>query len=197
MAGTRARSHVPTHTQPGLGFGAGRTCTQCSELKSPAEFVWKLRGRRLGTRCGSCRKANYKGNPHIARERSRAYYHANKEKCLKQSRVKRESNIVVLLIAAARSRAKKCGLDFDLSRADVIVPAVCPVLGLPLIMGVGRCGPGSPTLDRIDSAKGYVKGNVMVISFRANTIKSDATPAELAMVAAFYGGLAEVGGGER
>jgi hypothetical protein len=41
----------------------------------------------------------------------------------------------------------------------------------------------SPTLDRIDNSKGYIVGNVWVISMRANRLKSDATVDELMMLA--------------
>jgi hypothetical protein len=37
----------------------------------------------------------------------------------------------------------------------------------------------SPTLDKIDNAKGYTKGNIIWVSSRANRIKSDATLDEL------------------
>jgi hypothetical protein len=47
----------------------------------------------------------------------------------------------------------------------------------------GRVGP--PSLDRVDSSRGYVPGNVQWISELANRIKSDATSAEVAAVAAF------------
>ncbi len=40
----------------------------------------------------------------------------------------------------------------------------------------------SPSLDRIDSTKGYTKGNIWVISNRANTLKNDATLSELKLL---------------
>jgi hypothetical protein len=46
-------------------------------------------------------------------------------------------------------------------------------------VGAGQVHDGSPTLDRIDNAKGYVKGNVCVISKKANTMKNNATPEEV------------------
>lgn len=93
-----------------------------------------------------------------------------------------------VLLRAARRRALKRGLPFDLVSGDIEVPAFCPVLGIPLFRAVGASaqGPNSPTLDRVVPDLGYVRGNVRVISSRANQIKSDATPAELLQVACFY-----------
>jgi len=83
-------------------------------------------------------------------------------------------------------RAKQEGAPFQITPDDVVIPAICPVLGIVLKCGNGKPVPCSPTLDRINSLLGYVKGNVMVISFKANTIKSNATPEELRKIADFY-----------
>jgi hypothetical protein len=63
---------------------------------------------------------------------------------------------------------------------------VCPVLGIAINANHGRQGyfPDSPSLDRIVPSRGYTKGNVRVISQRANQLKSDATLAELRLVLA-------------
>lgn len=79
----------------------------------------------------------------------------------------------------AHRRAKKRGLEFDLDYSDIVVPEFCPLLGVKMKLGSKIALPESPSLDRIDSTKGYVKGNVWVISRRANTIKSDASLKEL------------------
>lgn len=44
---------------------------------------------------------------------------------------------------------------------------------------------GSPSLDRVDNTRGYVPGNVLVISWKANQIKSNATLAELESIVAW------------
>jgi len=73
----------------------------------------------------------------------------------------------------AKYRAKQKGLEFNITKEDIIIPDTCPLLGTPM---------ESPSLDRIDSSKGYIKGNVWVISNRANTLKNDATLSELKLL---------------
>lgn len=82
----------------------------------------------------------------------------------------------------AKARAKKLGLQFNLSPGDITIPTLCPVLGIPLFRGTGRLHEGSPTLDRFVPVLGYVQGNVCVISHKANRIKTDATLLELEAV---------------
>lgn len=91
------------------------------------------------------------------------------------------------LLNRARARATKLKLEFTITKDDIIIPKICPLLEIPIErkdhkLGRGRALPGSPSLDRIDSSVGYVKGNVRVISFRANTIKNDSTPDELKLM---------------
>lgn len=91
-----------------------------------------------------------------------------------------------LLLRQAKTRAKRAGLPFNLDLVDVVVPAACPVLGIPIDCGPKerRWGsPNSPSLDRRDPALGYVKGNVTVMSWRANSLKKDATAVELRKLA--------------
>jgi len=79
----------------------------------------------------------------------------------------------------ARRRARELHLPFDLSVSDIVIPTMCPVLRLPLIVGKNKPSPNSPSLDRIIPTKGYVKGNVWVLSHRANRMKGTATLCEL------------------
>lgn len=82
---------------------------------------------------------------------------------------------------AAKGRATRKGLEFDISAADIMIPKCCPVLGIPLrtSRGIGKHTANSPSLDRIDPTRGYVKDNIWVISMRANTLKNDASLDEL------------------
>ena len=93
------------------------------------------------------------------------------------------------MLKKARTRAKEKGLAFDLDANFLrsIVPSHCPVLGTPLEWSARRghgshALPNSPSLDRIDPSKGYVKSNVWIISNRANAIKNDASHEELKLV---------------
>ena len=81
----------------------------------------------------------------------------------------------------AKVRAKLRGHEFSIELHDIVIPEVCPILGMPLKVHVGRSGgaPYSPALDRIDNTKGYIPGNVMVMSHLANQMKSSATNKQL------------------
>lgn len=92
------------------------------------------------------------------------------------------------MLANAKQRAKAAGVPFALTLQDIIIPTHCPVLGIPLVRQLGRQGgcDASPSLDRIVPSLGYVPGNTVVVSRRANRIKTDASIEELEQVADFY-----------
>jgi hypothetical protein len=94
-----------------------------------------------------------------------------------------------ILHAGARSRAKRFGVPFTISHLDVVVPDVCPALGIPLKLNRGKMAYDSATIDRIDPSLGYVPGNVIVVSNRANGIKNAGTATEILRVGAFYAQL--------
>jgi hypothetical protein len=81
--------------------------------------------------------------------------------------------------SGAKTRAKKLRVPFNLDLDDIEIPQECPLLGIKLERGERCQQPFSPSLDRIIPELGYVKGNVMVISYRANAIKNDASVEEL------------------
>lgn len=80
---------------------------------------------------------------------------------------------------AARSRARKKGVPFSITPDDIVIPETCPVFGTPIQLGCGRHHANGPALDRLIPELGYVPGNVEVISFRANFIKTNACLEEL------------------
>lgn len=92
------------------------------------------------------------------------------------------------MLQNARVRARLAGVPFTIVVSDIVIPTHCPILGTALAQKLGVRGGGdtSPSLDKIEPGRGYVPGNVIVISNRANRLKSDATISELRDIASFY-----------
>jgi hypothetical protein len=98
----------------------------------------------------------------------------------------RSRNPAKYLLHNSVSRAKKKGFKHTIGEEDIIIPALCPVLGVPLVLEVGGGrNDNSPSLDRIDSSKGYIKGNVQAMSWRANNLKSNGTLEEFKKLVEF------------
>ena len=113
------------------------------------------------------------------------YYSENKEKAKACTQKWQAKNPTRVMWNAAKARAKRKGIPFDISWEEIVIPDVCPVLGIPLSQGSHTHRNFSPSLDRIDLSRGYVTGNIAVISSRANRIKSDATLEELQKITAW------------
>ncbi len=112
----------------------------------------------------------------IARRWAKAHYNVETHRAWVQKNVKK----AMLLHVKHNANGMPCTITTD----DFDIPTVCPVLGIPLSEKcVSRKKAikldSTPTLDRRDNTLGYVKGNVFVISHRANRIKSDASAEEL------------------
>lgn len=95
------------------------------------------------------------------------------------------------LLYAAKSHANRKNLECTITIDDIIIPSHCPVLEIPLIPTVGKGRQNrhetynSPTLDRRDNSQGYIRGNVFVISGRANHLKSNSTIEEMEAVLSY------------
>jgi len=142
----------------------------------------------------------YAKNKEKLKQNSVNYYAENKEKVLVVVREYRDENRELIrekgkdyyrshlknrLVNAARARSKKSGVEFELTSDDFEIPDVCPLLGIPLYIAEGKktVKYNSASLDRIDSSKGYTKDNVWIISFKANTMKSNSTLDEFLLMA--------------
>ena len=106
----------------------------------------------------------------------------NAKKNIERKKVMFSSKPEYLLWAAAKYRAKRDGLPFNIDYYDILIPEFCPVLGIPLMKATGKPADNSPTVDRIKPELGYVKRNILVISFKANSIKRDASAKEIRKV---------------
>lgn len=158
-----------------------RKCCKC-KLEKPLHEFNKNKTKYLGI-CYECKECNNKYNKeyrksgknkkcksYIRRKQySREYYIANRE---------------YEIWRHAKKRAKLNNLEFSIEIDDIIVPSICPVLGIPIIGDKGRCD-NSPSLDRIDNTKGYTKDNICVISWRANNIKHVGTAEEHRKIAEY------------
>lgn len=166
-------------------------CITCLEDKGAADF-WGQPKKESGLQA-ECKICQQQRN----RDWKRANAADHKDRTNATISRMRARDPVRALLITTRHRAKKLGREFSITEADIQIPATCPILGIPLVPKMGRAGQvggfhdDSPSIDRIRNAEGYVPGNVVVISLRANRIKSNATVEELEAIAAFYRGLAD------
>lgn len=141
-----------------------KKCSECNRLLPITMFglTPAIKGGRQ-TKCNDCISAHTK------------QYYSDPEK--------RNMRILGLI----RDRARKNNIPFNLTIDDITYPEFCPILGIPLLLDGNK--DNYPSVDRIIPELGYVKGNIIVISYRANRIKNDATVVELEQIALFYRNL--------
>jgi hypothetical protein len=97
-------------------------------------------------------------------------------------RLWRRSRPEKTLLNLAKQRAKRDGTPFSITTDDIKLVKKCPVLGIELTYGMSRQGDSSPSMDRIVPDKGYVPGNVAIISMKANRLKSNGTLDEITKI---------------
>lgn len=134
-------------------------CTECGKIREnilPCDLKRKTR-----VRCNSCAHRSHKVGGECVGDRNKA------------------TNKVYALFHSAKQRARNLHLAFDLQLNDITIPEVCPLLGIPLVLTNTSMEDNSPSLDRLIPSKGYVPGNILVISMRANRIKQNASVDEL------------------
>jgi hypothetical protein len=107
------------------------------------------------------------------------YHREDRGKRNQRTKLWHKDNPEKSLCVSAKNRARIQKVPFDLVPEDIIIPEVCPVFGITLKISEGKRTDNSPSLDKIIKEKGYVKGNISIISWRANRLKSDASREEL------------------
>lgn len=106
----------------------------------------------------------------------------NRSPFIRNSFKNQQERIKGKMIVRSRSRAKKLKIDFNLNPEDIILNEYCPILNVKLdYIDKKMNNKNAASLDRIDNSKGYIKGNVMVISVLANTMKNNASIDELSL----------------
>ena len=129
-------------------------------------------------------KQYYLKNKEHLNKLNKEYYKNNKQKITEQINKNLNTNPQKSLWIRSKTNAKKRGIFFDIQINDIIIPEYCPYLNIKL-----RYDASSPraddkiSLDRIDNSKGYVKGNIQVISDLANRMKNNATLSNLLIFA--------------
>lgn len=131
-----------------------------------------------GGTCRECKLIDGEKNRNKDREKYRKYCREKKkEKYTTENRRNiYQKNIISELYHHAKFRAKNKNIPFTIEQNDVVIPEMCPVLGIPFSFSEKEL---SPSLDRKINELGYIKGNVFIITKRANRLKSDASIHEL------------------
>lgn len=118
------------------------------------------------------------------KERAKAYRLVHRDKINLESANWKETHTQSHLLSNAKYRAKRKGLEFNLEITDMVIPEYCPYLGIKLTSDKLKGHLDSHmSVDRIDPTKGYIKGNIEIISYRANTMKQNASKEQLIMFA--------------
>mgnify|MGYP001565496514 CR=1 FL=1 len=161
-----------------------KKCAKCNKEKDLLEFHKDLTSKDgLYRWCKEC-KGQYdeeyrKSDKVISHQNSRKY----RDRKAEYRKVRYNSDLRLILYEQAKSRAKNKNLPFNITLDDIKIPDICPLLNIPLMRKPygERTGfhMNSPSLDRIQPKLGYTKGNVMVISMKANAMKYSATLDEL------------------
>lgn len=147
---------------------AERICINCNSPYTPASTAQKY-CKNCVTECRKKsaierKRRNYNLRPdyYRAKERERSYN-------------RRSTDIKKVLLQSIKERCAEKNLEFNITAKDIVVPEICPVLKTEFKVRT----PAAISVDRIDSSKGYIKGNIQVISRKANTMKNNATKEEL------------------
>jgi len=170
-------------------------CRSCGDAKPRTQFYDWSHDHRCKDCSNAASRTSYmrRTDAQIERDRGRsaAWRLANLDRARTTNRTwqarEKRTDPVGAMLRSAKHRAARDGVAFNLTRADVAVPATCPVLGIALSPNWGgrTFHDASPSLDRIDPLEGYVRGNVAIISLKANRLKSNATTAEIEALAAW------------
>jgi hypothetical protein len=164
-----------------------KICSHCNIEKSLEEFHAGTGKMNKRSQCKSCCKLLYdtperllKNIQKRAERRKNDPSYKQKEKDL--AKLNNKNNPLKYLIKLAKIRAKNKNLEFLITENDLILPVLCPLLNITLQINEQKSNYNSYSLDRIDNSKGYIPGNVWVISHRANFLKNNASIEELELL---------------
>lgn len=155
-----------------------KKCKRCEEVKLLDCFYDNKQNKDgKDSYCRPCRYAHGRDRKDIVNARRRERMTTDPEhraKVLEEKQRSYRGNMEVAILCRAKNRAAVRGYDFNLTIGDIIIPEMCPILEVPIVVGKKGDYLFAPSLDRVDNTKGYVKGNVRVISMLANSMKNTA-----------------------
>ena len=162
-----------------------KQCSFCKEHKPLFEFTKNKAAKDgLQHKCRSCDSEYQQKRRSKNKDQMLEYartYQANRRKDF-DYRLK-------MLLNASKQRAATKKREHSLTLEDIkeLYPAdgKCPVFGFDLEFNSGGFRETSPSIDRIDSSKGYTRDNVQIISWKANRLKAYATVEDLEILVAF------------
>ena len=110
-----------------------------------------------------------------------AKYAKSEKGQITQEKYRRGKSRNKYLANLAIRRAKRKGLECNITHLDVLIPEFCPLLNIKIEDDSDDQNLHS-SIDRINNSLGYLKDNIMVISHRANRLKNNATIEELELL---------------
>lgn len=161
-----------------------KICTKCKKEKELTEFT-KLKTSKDGfySWCKECKKdydVKYRQTDKIQN-----LYHSKEYKIKKAKEIINRNNndLRLVIYTNTKHRAKKMNIPFNIELEDIVIPKYCPILEIELSLTPYGERKGfqmnSASIDKIDPNLGYIKGNIQIISMKANAMKYSATEDEL------------------
>lgn len=167
-----------------------KVCSKCKVEKENSEFhKWGRSKDRLQNWCKKCNSDYMKEKEHFEKRNAKRKEERRNNPELRAYEVEkirgyRQKNPEKYMFQTVRNRAKDLGVPFNITVEDIKIPEFCPILGVKLTPNcLGKKNLYVASLDRIIPELGYVKGNVAVISKKANMMKHNASLEEIQLFA--------------
>lgn len=162
-----------------------KTCNRCKIEKPRSEFSLNNAVKDgLQYHCKTC-DFEYQSR----RRKENKEYFATYSREYQRNRRKDFDYRLQMLINASKQRAKLNDREHDINVEDIKaiypVDGCCPIFGIKLEFNGAGFRDSSPSIDRIDSTKGYTLDNIQIISWKANRIKGAASLQDLEMLVAY------------
>jgi hypothetical protein len=158
-----------------------KKCTQCNQEKDLSYFYNSKHTKDGFThKCKECLTTYRQSN----KERARLYMQNRREIDSEALNAAKRiwyqgTNPIKKILVQSKSRAKTRGIEYNITETDITIPTICPYLKVPFIAGTKDNYEYTHSIDRKDNSKGYVPGNVEIITKKANSMKNSASEAEL------------------